>query len=383
MLDITSLIYAIIVGFGIFGLDAAWNADTVKTDVQVSDKLGSAGIKPEFATDVFDRELREVFSTVSLVKASVVRSSHDKTFVSIMAETVGLENATAAFQDLFGLQPLKILATLTTEGSLPRLEVLGEAGARGTFYLSLEAEVGETAVALIRRGAIGAATRLDPYQTALYLIDPPVGEPDIAQARRVLDDAIAAQAPTPINAIRARFHNIRGIVALLEEDEMAAAKLFEQAVADDPDLVAAHLNLAFTRVEQDRYADAAMITRHILQARLNGLPVALVSAANTISGAVAWKQKDYQAAERFFATAVDAEPSVTDANIYWGRMLIEIGRAEEGRKRIRQGEANKAGFENYAEVATLYFWLTEKDNLPLQRRPRGSGGVSAGGIIPQ
>ncbi len=376
MLDLTSLIYALIVGFGIFGLDAAWNAGTVKTDVQISDTLGSAGIKPEFATVVFDRELKEVFSTASLVKAPVVRSSHDKTFVSIMAESVGLKNATAAFQDLFGLHPVKILATLTTESTQPRLEVVGQAGERGSFYLSFEAEAGETAVSLIRRGAIGAATRLDPYHTALYLLDPPVGEPDAAQAKRVLDEAIAAQVPTPINAIRGRFHNLRGIVSLLEEDKAAAAKLFEQAIADDPDLIAAHLNLAFTRVEQDRYADAGMITRHVLQTRKKGLPPALVSAANTIGGVAAWSQKDYAAAERLFAAAVDAQPEVTDANIYWGRMLTEIGRAEEGRKRIRQGEANLTGFENYAEIATLYFWLTEKDNEPLRRRPRGNGGVA-------
>ena len=375
MLDLTSLIYALVVGFGIFGLDAAWNAGTVKTDVQISRTLDTAGIRPEFATVVFDRELREVFSTPSLVKAPAVRSSHDRTFVSIMAESIGLKNATAAFQDLFGLHPVKIVATLTTESTLPRLEVVAE-GERGSFYLSLEAETGETAVSLIRRGAIAVATRLDPYHTALYHLDPPAGDPDVALAKRLLDEAIAAHAPTPINAIRGQFRNLRGIVALLEEDKAAAAKLFEKAIADDPNLTTARLNLAFTRVEQHRYADAEMITRHILQTRQKGLPMALVSAANTIGGVVAWSQKDYQAAERFFAAAVDAEPTVTDANIYWGRMLTEAGRAEEGRKRIRQGEANQSSFENYAEVATLYFWLTEKDNMPLQRRPRGNGGVA-------
>lgn len=376
MLDLTSLIYALVVGFGIFGLDAAWNAGTVKTEVQISDTLGSAGVRPEFATVVFDRELREVFSTASLVRPPVIRSSHDKTFVSIMAESVGLKNATAAFQDLFGLHPVKIVATLTTESTQPRLEVVGEAGERGTFYLSLEAETGETAVSLIRRGAIAAATRLDPYHTALYFLDPPAGEPDVAKAKRVLDEAIAAQAPTPINTIRGRFHNLRGIVALLEEKKDEAAALFERAIADDPGMVAGHLNLAFTRVEQDRYADAGMIARHVLQTRRSGLPMALLSAANTIGGVVAWSQKDYAAAEQYFAAAVAAEPSVTDANVYWGRMLIESGRAEEGRKKIRQGEANQALFENYAEIATLYFWLTEKDNEPLQRRPRGNGGIA-------
>ncbi|MBM3547722.1 MAG: hypothetical protein FJX54_12280 [Alphaproteobacteria bacterium] len=377
MLDLTSLIYALIVGFGIFGLDAAWNANTVRTDFTVSDTLGSAGVKPEFATVVFSRELEGVFAVSSLVKAPQVRSSHDKTFVSILAESVGLGNATAAFQDLFGLHPVKILSTLTTEGTLPRLEIVCEAGVRGTFYLSLEARESETAVSLIRRGAIEAAARLDPYHTALYLLDPPVGEPDTPKARRVLDEAIAVQVAIPVNPIRGRFHNLRGIVALLEEDKEAAASFFEKAILDDPNLAAGHLNLAFTRVEQDRYADAGMIVRHILQTRRKGLQPALLASANTINGVVAWSQKDYQAAGKHFQAATAVEPGVTDAYIYWGRMLIESGSVEEGRRRIRQGEANQAEFENYAEIALLYFWLTETDNQPLTRRPRGNGGIAA------
>ena len=74
MFDLTSLIYAFVVGFGIFGLDAAWNATTVKTDFIVSDTLGSAGIKPEFATVVFAREMQELFSTPSLVRAPSAQS---------------------------------------------------------------------------------------------------------------------------------------------------------------------------------------------------------------------------------------------------------------------------------------------------------------------
>lgn len=376
MLDLTNLLYAIVLSFGIFGLDAAWNAGTIKTEFQVSEQLGSAGIRPEFATAVFSRELQEVFSLPSLVKPPQIRSSHDKTFVSIMAESIGLKDATAAFQDLFGLHPVKITATLTTENAQPRLEVISEAGDRGTFYLALQGQVGEAAVSLIRRGAIDVAARLDPYHTALYLLDPPEGAPDVGRARRILDAAIAAQAPTPINLARGRFHNLRGIVALLEDDKAAAAALFEQAIVDDPSLVVAHLNLAFTRVEQDRYDDAAMIARHVLDVHRRGLPPALLASIHSVNGVVAWAQKRYQAAEIHFAAAVAAEPLATDAYIYWGRMLVEMGRSEEGLKKIRQGEANQAAFENYAEVAMLYFWLTETDNMPLTRRPRGNGGIA-------
>ncbi len=374
MLDLTSLVYALIVGFGIFGLDAAWNATTVKTDFIVSDTLGSAGIKPEFATVVFAREMQEVFSTPSLVRAPSVRSSHDKTFVTILADSIGFKNATTAFQDLFGMEPVAIIATLTTEGSLPRLEIVGEAGSRGTFYLSLESEAGENSVSLIRRGAVEAAIHLDPYHTALYLLDPPVGDPDVERARRVLDRALAAQGATAISAERARTRNLRGIVALLENDKTLAATLFEQAIADDPELASGHLNLAFTRVEQDRYADAAMIARHVLEAKHHALKPELIASAHTINGVVAWEQKRYQAAERHFAAAAKAEPTVSDAYYYWGRMLTEIGRTEEGAKKTRQGEINLTYFENYPEVAQLYFWLTVEDNVPLQRRPRRKSG---------
>lgn len=375
MLDLTSLVYALVVGFGIFGLDAVWNATTVKTDFIVSDTLGSAGIRPEFASVVFAREMEAVFSTVSLVRAPSVRSSQDKTFVTILADSIGFKNATAAFQDLFGMEPVAIMATLTSEGSLPRLEVVGEAGARGTFYLSLEAEAGEQTVSLIRRGAVEAATHLDPYHTALYLLDPPAGDPDVERGRRVLDRALAAQGGGAISPDRARLRNLRGIVALLDDDKTLAATLFEQSISDDPELASAHLNLAFTRVEQDRYADAAMIARHVLEVRHRELRPELVASAHSVNGIVAWQQGQYQAAERHFAAAVKAVPAISDAYYYWGRMLNSIGRTEEGAQKIRQGEINLAYFENYPEVAQLYFWMTVEDNVPLQRRPRGKGSV--------
>lgn len=379
MFDLTSLFYALIVSLGIFGMDAVWNAGTIKTEFQVSDSLGSAGIKQEFATTVFARELQVIFSTASLIKAPEIRSSHDKSFVSLIAESAGLNNATAAFQDLFGLHPVRIIATLTTEGWKTRLEVVGETVTRGTFYLTLAAEADETAVALIRRGALETAIKLDAYHTALYLLDPAVGgapdASDIVKVRSVLDEAIASQPATEINPSRGRFRNLRGILALVDGDKTAAAALFEQAIADDPDLAAAHLNLAFTRAEQDRYADASMIVRHVLQTRQKGLQPALVASANTIAGVVAWSQKQYEIAERHFGSAVAAQPKVTDAYIYWGRMLTEIGRREEGLGKIRRGEANATEFENHPEIALLYFWMTREENASPQLRARGYGAV--------
>ncbi len=370
MVDLTSLFYALLVSFGLFGMDAVWSADTVRTEFLVAQSLEDAGVRREFATTAFTQEMRAVFSTESLVKPPPVRSSGDKTFVSILADSLGMQNASAAFQDLFGLEPVTLMASLIAEGGRRRIEIIGNAGARGAFYVALDAEPGEQPVALIRRGAVESAARLDPYHTALYLLDPPAGDPDVARATRILDLAIAAHAGAPALVPRAQLRNLRGIAALLDGDKEAAAALFEQAIADDAKLIAAHLNLAFTRVEQDRYDDAAMIARHVLRAWGLSRTPALIASANTILGSVAWAQGRHSLAEEQFAAAVAAMPTVSDAYIYWGRMLTELGRPEEGAAKARLGAENMQAFENYPEVALLYFWLTEKDNVPLQRRAR-------------
>ena len=372
MIDFTSLFYAVVFGFGLFGMDAVWNANTVQTDFMVSDSAAWQGIKPEFAETVFTRELQEVFTTHSLIRAPEVRSSHEKTFVTILAESVGLDNATAAFQDLFGIQPVAIIATLATVSGNTTLEVVGEAGGKGSFFMSIPALPGEGTIELIRRGAIESAFRLDVYHTALHLLDPDTGDPNTARAIQALDKAIAALPPTPQSTQRARLRNLRGIAALLEDDKDGAAAHLEAAVSDDPTLVPAVLNLAFLRVEQDRYADALQIAQAVLRAPKFFIGAAMTAGAHTIAGVSHWALRNPRAAEVEFAAAVAADPHVSDAYIYWGRMLTEMGRLSEGRDKLRRGAENLAEFENYPEVALLYFWMTEKDNVPLERRPRGA-----------
>lgn len=372
VVDLTSLIYALMVSFGLFGMDAVWNADTIRTEFMVAQSFEDSGTRREFATTAFAHEMRAVFSTESLVKPPPVRSSADKSFVSILADSLGMQNATAAFQDLFGLEPVTLMASLIAEGERRRIEVIGNAGRRGGFYVSLDAEPGEQPVALIRRGAVESAARLDPYHTALYLLDPPAGEPAVPRAQRILDEAIAAHTGAPARVHRAQLRNLRGIASLLEGDTEAAATLFEQAIADDVKLIPAHLNLAFVRVQQDRYDDAAMIARHVLRARGLADTPALIASAHTILASAAWAQERHALAEEQFAAAVAAMPTVSDAYIYWGRLLTELGRPEEGAAKARLGEENLQAFENYPEVALLYFWLAENRDTPLQRRARPS-----------
>lgn len=369
MLDLTTIFYAVMVGFGVFSFDAYWNADTVKAEFAVASAYDSAGIKADFAETVYSREMREVFATPSLVKRPNVRASRDKSFVTIVAESIGLQNATPAFQDLFGMEPVIIDASLAAENGKPKIEVVGELGKRGTFAMTLPGQEGESPIALIRRSAHETAIRLDPYHASIFLMRHQ-GDGGLERADQVLAEAIAALPKTPQSVPRARLRNLDGIVMLFGNDKAGAAATFEQAIQDDPDFTSAHLNLAFTMVEQDRFADAAAQTRRILESRRLAKQAPMQAAAHTIAGVAAWGQKQYAVADQHFQAATKLHPGITDAYIYWGRMLAEQGRLEEGRQKRLQGEANLAEFEIYPEVALLYFWMTEHEtkDAPLARR---------------
>ena len=369
MLDIKTLLYVVLAGFGIISLDAYLSADTVKTEFAVASTYEQAGIKKDFADSVFTREMQEVFSTESLVKRPNVRASRDQSFVTIIANSIGLENATVAFQDLFGMQPVFIDASLSVENDQPKVDVIGAYGAKGTFSLSLPGRPGETAISLIRRSAQESAIKLDPYHAAIYLIRYQK-DAGLDRAASVIEDTIAAMPKTPHSDLRARLRNLSGIVALLRNDKAGALATFQQAIEDAPDFAPAHLNLAFTLIERDRFAEAAAEARETLESRRMSMPPVLRAAAHTIAAVGAWGLKDHARAERDFADAVKLHETVTDAYIYWGRMLIEQGEVERGQKKLLQGEENLAAFENYPEIALLYFWMSELEsqNAPLARR---------------
>ncbi len=127
-------------------------------------------------------------------------------------------------------------------------------------------------------------------------------------------------------------------------------------------------------MEQDRYEAAIEIVRPVIEGRAAPRNPAIDAAGHTISGVANWALKRHHLAEKHFAEATRINPITSDAFEYWGAMLVELGRTAEGAEKHRIGAQNLALFEQYPEIALLYFWLTERDGVPLARRtsPRPS-----------
>lgn len=369
MLDITTLLYYAAMGLALVGADAYWYADSIISRVEVAKKYSDSGFSADFATTVFSHELQTIFSNESVVRTPDVRAANDQSVISVIAESLHLEGLTYAFQHMFGLDPVQVKVALLDDGkSAPHILVTSTSRTRTPFTLLVERGADEDMPRFMRRAAIETASRLDPYHAALYLLEKNDIHAYLPQLKTLLQSSIDDLPKTPDNPQRALFRNLQGITALLEKDLNKAGALFELATQDTVNYSAALLNLGFVRVEQDRYEDALKAVLPVINRQARPRNPALHASAHTISGVANWALKRHDMAERHFAEAVRIYPGTSDAYEYWGRMLQQLGRTAEGEEKLRRGEQNLATFEQYPEVALLYFWLDETDNAPLTRR---------------
>jgi hypothetical protein len=97
----------------------------------------------------------------------------------------------------------------------------------------------------------------------------------------------------------------------------------------------------------------------------------LQEALHSTIGVARWGLGDLDGAEASFRAAVRAFPQSEAAHVYWARLTRERGRVAEADALEAIATVNALTFDNYPEVATLFFWMSPTDNQPLQRRASG------------
>lgn len=366
-MDPLSIIYLLFATSGIIAADAALNANTVTSRIVVNDTTKRAGMTEDVATEAFTQRLSQIFATKSLLRSSNIRASNDKSFVTHLAEATRLSDLQAGFQDLLGLDPVRVTGVLLEEDGRLVFRALCS-GDQVACTVRLPINPGETPMELLRRGALSTAAQLDPYHTAVALLDPEEGEPDSVRARAILEARLNALPKLPLSEKRALVLNLLGIVELLEDKKDAAAERFAAAVAAWPAFRIARLNHAFVDVERDDYHAALAVLSSSIREDSDPRTSA---TEHVIAGVAYWALGRHDEAAREFQTAVKVHPQNVGAYLYHAEMLDELGAREEATRLRRIGEQNQSGFDNYAELATLYFWMNKNEDQPLKRRKSG------------
>lgn len=389
-------IYFMLGTLGLVVTDTYFNANTMYLDTTVADSVKEEGYEPEVVNGIFISEVKKITKTPSLVKAPTIQSSAAKPVSAALAEAAGLESALGAVHSLMGVVPPKMVASVIAEDQAQRVQTVGTAPAGGAgsyvvgeektlkliltgydpnsgyFDIGVEAHSQDDDLDhLVRDAAFKAVLKLDPYLALLYDVNrrAVTGE-DMAPARALVDKEIEEAPDSITHAHRALFENLRGVVALLEKDQVTARQHFLKAMASNPQQPVGFLNCAFLDVHEDRFEEALKNVEKVIHPTywpLTSNPV-LLASAYTIKGAAETEMKKFKEAEASFQKAASLNPQSSEVYVYWARMLKKSARPAEAERKLVQAKQNSMYFENFPEMALLYFWLTEAGTQPLARR---------------
>ncbi|BBK37425.1 hypothetical protein STAQ_25030 [Allostella sp. ATCC 35155] len=383
-----AMIYALLAGLGLVTVDSLLSSQSVYLDARTAQTLDQKGYSKDVVDQIFLTRFKEISATKSLIEGVTLASSKTKPVSVALAELVNLEESLTAIQTMFGVVQSKvILSTVidddvkkgkaTAAGSPDRYQLLltGFSKQSGYFVLKIgnDREIPMGMDELIREGAFQIVLKLNPYLAALHRLDTAIsGETSLDPVKAMIEGLIVALPDTPTSAERARLENLLGLIALLQEDVELAEIRFAQAMASDPSFHVAKLNMAFVDLHYDRHDQAIRKVESIAQpwywpATGNQL---VLAAAHVMRGVALSRIGRKAEAVQAFQSAISINPKSSEAYFYWSHLANYTRGVDEAQALLQKSKQNSDSFENYAEVAMFYFWLSDANNMPLIRRGR-------------
>ncbi len=368
-MDFLSFAYAALIAISLLGVDAIVHSGTVVTEVAVApqiSKLTTLSVDTATLQSEFDGQLNKIAIMPSLSAPAIIRSSNENGIAISLAKAVNVESLARALQAEFVAEPDSARLALFVEGGEVRGLISGRSRKGVDFREIVTPDKDERLVDFVRRCAVIGGARLAPHRTALYLLNKHTGDGDFKAVIGLAERSKAMLPPTPLSADRALFDNLIGIVHLFQNDPKAARLSFDAAIAADPDNAVAALNAAFTDIHMDEYRKAADRMRRLIEVAPPRNTV-LLSTAYTTWAAAQLGMRDPAGAERLLKQALEIYPESATAYQLWSDAKKASGDSA-GAAGLRRKALESAGtFENYPEIATLYFQLSWQDGAPLRR----------------
>lgn len=390
-----AVIYTVLALFGVAVTDTYYNANTIVLDTTVAELLVEEGYEPAVIEGIIVSKVKKITETPSLVKSPAFVSSRVKPVSAALADLANLEGALEALQGMIGTKPPQMITSLIVEGPKKRkilqtgpdgrvtehevvesakLKILltGYSPKKGYFDVVIEAHSGEEDVDdVVREAVFAAVLQLDPYHALLYDMKrrADAGE-DVAELRSLIDKELSTAQHVLLDDHRSLLENLRGVLSLLAKDQAEARTYFGKAIGSDPKQSVGYLNLAFLDVHEDRYQDAIRNVEKVIYPSYWPMThdSVLLASGYIIKGVAETEMRNFAAAEASFKEAIALHPESSEAYVYWARMLRKSGRQAEADQKYNMARQNAKFFENFPEMALMYFWLTEQGQEPLERR---------------
>ena len=302
--------------------DAVISSNTMSVSVGLPPAIQQTGLTRTAAEEIFITEIAGVTSLPSPVNVPTPRVATRRTIIGAIAEPLKLTDMTAALQDLFGLDPVRVSATMLQINNGLKMEVI--ITQEGRVFRPLQfSRPDADAVALIRSSAIGSISAISPYRYALYRMHEYVNsiENDRAPVRAAIDEALAVNWTTSSPVERSALFNISAVLSLLDGDVARAQREIEttKSIIESTHSVITGfiMNDAFINILSGNLEEARANTERALVSSGRAIPIRGFGAYLQIQrGLLAWADGNLKDALSMMRAAQAADPSNRNARIY-------------------------------------------------------------------
>lgn len=316
---------------GLIAGDAVISANTMAVGIALPPAVQQSGLTRQSAEEIFITELSRIAAIPSGVPVPVPRVSSRRTVIGALAEPLKLTDVTAALQDLFGLEPIRVSATVIQRGNGLVMETIVAQEGRPLQRLSFDRADGD-AVALIRHAAISTFAEIAPFRVTLAQLRDVLQDPaiDVGPVRTQAERLLRRDWGPDSDIERSALHSLVSVLALLDNDVAAAREEIARADAIRGALPTARafyaLNGSFVGLLQ---GDTALAEREL--ARAAQIPMRQViptfpAYLEVQRGLIDWSEGRAEPADAAFGRALEIDPRNQVAQVYrhW------IARARQG-----------------------------------------------------
>jgi tetratricopeptide (TPR) repeat protein len=365
--DLTTMTLIVLLTISGLGVDAVWHPSDVILEGTTVGKIDKVSIDENMVNTILKDEAERISETPSMMAKPAVQLGSQGGIGMAIATAANMQAVAYALQKQVGTQPDRIKIALFDEGDTAKVLVTGTGRHWvGAFEQEVEQQKGETVIALLHRAALVGMARIDPYLTALNLMQRHASDKDFSDVESLIIFAKSQLPPTPRNTERSQFENLQGILALFRGNQNDAHSWFQLAAQSDPDSTVAMLNLAFADLQLGHFHESAESMEHLLR-RMPPPDNLLVSTAYVTWAAAQLGLHDVAGADRLLAKATEINPGSATAWALWSDVKLAKDDSEAAARLHQKALEASASFENYAEIATLYFQLAWRNNQPVSR----------------
>ncbi len=368
-MDLTTLAMILAFLLATLGVDTYLHPKDVILETTVVARSEDGALNVDMLRDILRDEVERISSTPTISTKPVISVGQPPGLAVSIAESLHVPGIAYALQSQFSNQPATIKLSMFMEGAKAKVLISGAGQSRADpFRQEITQEDGESVTSVARRASIVAMAQVDPYSTALNLMQRHADDLVFHDAESVIGFALARMPPRPIHPERALFENLQGMIALFRKDLPLALERFQKAMASNPNNVVPALNAAFVKMNMDKDREVVADMEALLKRNPSADPVLRAGVYLTLGAA--WVGLDvFDAAERNVARALELHPTSSTAFELLSEIRRDQGDLEGARRYHEQALAVSGHFENYAELAALYFRMSWRDGEPLMRSP--------------